>query len=201
MILVHSRTHQLSIHTGHIYFGKSMNRKGLSTSLHNENESAKMNSYTNELSTLCWNFTVFIIPSLLPVQRQFLLHSRTCYSDSVTAEQCCPHSSPFALCGSTGRSLPCRIPAQAPPSNRTLLCPGKADIWVFIYVLVCFWGFFNTTRIALVIQFPLQSFANNSDLQKGMIQKAELLFNAPLNEQFHVTGRQKADKSSTIHSF
>lgn len=139
MILVHSRTHQLSICTGHIYFGKGMNRKGLSTSLHNENESARETySCTNELSTLCWNFTVFIIPSLLPVQWQFPLHSRTCYSDSVSVEQGCPHSPPFALHGSTGQSLPCRIQARVPPSNRTLLCPGKADIWVFIYVLVWF---------------------------------------------------------------
>lgn len=81
VILVHSRTRQLSIHTGHSYFGKGINRKGLSTSLHNENELAReIYSSTNELSTLCWNFTVFIIPSLLPVQWQFLLHSCACYS-------------------------------------------------------------------------------------------------------------------------
>lgn len=48
-----------------------MNGKGLSASLHNENESARETySCANELSALCWNFTAIIKASFLPVQRQ-----------------------------------------------------------------------------------------------------------------------------------
>lgn len=69
--LVHSRTCQLPIHAQLSYFGEDVNGKGLSASLHNENESARETYLcVNELSTLCWNFTAVVTAFFLPVQQQ-----------------------------------------------------------------------------------------------------------------------------------
>lgn len=136
------------------YFGEGVNGRGLSASLHNENESARETYLcANELSASCWNFTAIIKAFFLPVQRQLpvalprLLAVRLCECPALLTtltSPCCrwDHSPATTL----------QDPYRVLPDNRAQLCPGKADFWISMDRL----PFYHKNCLG----FPQQSFAN-----------------------------------------